>query len=85
MPLQGKTLRKKIRSGAQRKRKIFFSKPAGPGLDGKGIVQKFANQKGWENFDLSFQEFRRPFRSFDFYVAGSTAKNEPFFTVAGSG
>jgi hypothetical protein len=43
----------------------FFHKPAGPGLDVKGIVQKFDNQKVWENFDLRYRRFREVKRSFD--------------------
>jgi hypothetical protein len=40
---------KKIRFGAQRRRKIFFRKPAGPGLAGKQGVQKFASPKSlWQ-------------------------------------
>jgi len=43
-------LRKKIRSERSERGRFFFSKPVGPGLDVKGLVQKFCNKKPRWNF-----------------------------------
>jgi hypothetical protein len=46
--LQGKTLRKKIRS--RREEDFISANPLGPGLSGNRIVQKFATQNAYRYF-----------------------------------
>jgi len=46
-PFSRQDFAEKNTSGAKRAGKIFFQQtPKGPGLDGKGLFEKFAYQKG---------------------------------------
>jgi hypothetical protein len=39
-----------VNIGGTSKEDFFSANPQGTGLDVKGLVQKFANQKAWGNF-----------------------------------
>jgi hypothetical protein len=54
-------LRKKILLRGTSKEDFFSANPQGPGLDVKGLVQKFANQKAWGIFKRTL---KTPFRRY---------------------